>query len=532
MIMEPEGATPGAVSGRTDSSATAHADAKDLETFGYKQELHRTLGLFSSFAAAFSYISPSTGIFTLFAFGLVTLGGVFIWSWPVVAIGQFIIALNFAEVSSHYPVAGSVFQWTKYLAGRPYAWFTGWIYIFAGILTVTAVVVTLPLTILPALYNMGWHVDAGALHDQIWVAAITLVVITVLNIFSLRLVSLINNTGVFFEIVGMVIFAIIMLIVHRHQNISVVTNSGGIHVTLPAFFAAMFMSLFVIYGFDTASTLAEETHDPRRRAPQAVLMSVSGAFIIGGIFLVALLMAIPNLHTAIKDGWGPAQIIDANFDTFWATVYLLVVSAAILVCCLCIMAATVRLCFGMARDNRLPASRTLAKVHPTLRTPIGSCVAVAVLAAIPLLKYAGAGIVAIAATALIYLSYFLGNLAILWARSHGWPKVESPFKLGKWGMVVNILGLLYGGAMLINFAWPRAFSNPEPSQTAGALSLGIHFLNNIPILYTVLGAILIVGVIYYFVSEVKKPLPVIPPAETGSFTIPPESLPYRDVEPG
>jgi hypothetical protein len=99
-------------------------------------------------------------------------------------------------------------------------------------------------------------------------------------------------------------------------------------------------------------------------------------------------------------------------------------------------------------------------------------------------------------------------------------------------MTVNILGLLYGGGMLINFAWPRAFSNPEPSQTLGALSLGIHFLNNIPILYTVLGAILIVGVIYYFVSEVRKPLPVNPPAETGAFVIPPESLPYRDVEPG
>jgi len=54
----------------------------------------------------------------------------------------------------------------------------GWIYIFAGILTVTAVVVTLPLTILPALDNMGWHLNALALHDQIAVAAITLVVIT------------------------------------------------------------------------------------------------------------------------------------------------------------------------------------------------------------------------------------------------------------------------------------------------------------------------------------------------------------------
>jgi len=124
------------------ASASQSADTKDLAGFGYKQELHRTLGLFSSFAAAFSYISPSTGIFTLFALGLGTIGGVFIWSWPIVALGQFIVALNFAEVSSHFPIAGSVFQWTKYLAGRKYAWFTGWIYVFAGILTVTSVVAT------------------------------------------------------------------------------------------------------------------------------------------------------------------------------------------------------------------------------------------------------------------------------------------------------------------------------------------------------------------------------------------------------
>jgi len=47
-----------------------------------------------------------------------------------------------------------------------------------------------------------------------------------------------------------------------------------------------------------------------------------------------------------------------------------------------------------------------------LHTPILSCIVVAILAAIPLLKYTGAGIVAIAATAMIYLSYFLGNLAV------------------------------------------------------------------------------------------------------------------------
>src|SRR5215210_4639992 len=125
---------------RDASPAAQDRDAADLATFGYKQELRRTLGVFSSFAVAFSYISPSTGIFTLYFLGLVAVGGYLFWTWPIVALGQFIVALNFAELSSHYPIAGSVFQWTKYLASRPYAWFTGWVYMVAGVITVAAVV--------------------------------------------------------------------------------------------------------------------------------------------------------------------------------------------------------------------------------------------------------------------------------------------------------------------------------------------------------------------------------------------------------
>src|SRR5205814_2497846 len=280
------------------ASSGQERDSEELARFGYSQDLKRSLGLFSSFAVAFSYISPSTGIFTLFALGLTTLGGVFIWTWPVVALGQFIIALNFAEVTSHYPIAGSVFQWTKYLANRTYSWFNGWIYLFAGILTITAVVATLPLALIPALNGLGWHsLGVGdsntVLHTQLIVALITLVVITVLNIYGVRLVAIINNTGVVFEILGMFVFALVLLAFHNHQGFSVVTNSAGIPVNGSTFLAAMFMSLFVIYGFDTASTLSEETRDPRRAAPKAVLYSVIGAFIIGGVFLLGTLVAIP-----------------------------------------------------------------------------------------------------------------------------------------------------------------------------------------------------------------------------------------------
>ena len=106
------------MSAGSQATAGQEQDSADLAQFGYKQELKRQLGLGSVWAVAFSYISPSTGIFTLFFLGLTTIGGAFIWTWPVVALGQFLVALNFAEVTSHYPIAGSVFQWTKYLANR------------------------------------------------------------------------------------------------------------------------------------------------------------------------------------------------------------------------------------------------------------------------------------------------------------------------------------------------------------------------------------------------------------------------------
>jgi len=335
------------------------------------------------------------------------------------------------------------------------------------------------------------------------------VVITVLNIYGVKLVAIINNTGVLFEILGMFVFALVLMAFHNHQGFKVVTNSAGFHVNGSTFLAAMFMSLFVIYGFDTASTLAEETRDPRRNAPKAVLFSVIGAFIIGGVFLLGALVAIPNLGTAVKDGYGPAQIIEANFSTGFATLYLLVVSAAIFVCCLSILAATIRLCFGMARDNQLPFSGPLARVSPSLHTPIWTCIVVALISAIPFIKYAGVGIIAIAATGMIYLSYFLGNMVIVRARARGWPgrgdrAMRAPFRLGRWGMLVNILGLIYGGAMLINFAWPRAASNPKPNQTGGLLSLGLGFLNGIPILWTVVIFIALIGTIYYLIVGRSK----------------------------
>jgi amino acid transporter len=515
---------------RDPTPVEADRDTEDLAQFGYKQELRRALGTFSSFAVAFSYISPSTGIFTLFFLGIGALGGFLWWTWPVVALGQFIVALNFAELSSHYPVAGSVFQWTKFLAGKTYAWFTGWMYIFAGILTVASVCATLPIALLPALNNMfGWHLNTAlGSTDQRIVALVTLVLITVLNIYGVRLVAIVNNTGVVFEILGMVVFAVILAIAHNNQGIGVIVHSGPAKATLPFFLVGMFMSLYVIYGFDTASTLAEETRDPRREAPKAVLASVIGAFIIGAIFLWGVLIAVPNLKEAVGGFFGPQAIIESVLSKGLSTLYLLVVSAAIFVCCMSILTSTIRVCFGMARDNQLPVSKPLAKVNPRLHTPVWSCIAIGALSAIPFIQFAGAAVIAVGATASIYLSYFLGNIAVMRARTKGWPRKTAPFSLGKWGRLVNALALLWGGAMLVNFLWPasgstganslRIFTNPKAVQTdygfGQQVNFHVGFLNHIPLIELVIGVVLIVGAIYYFTVQRNKPLATVaPPGE-------------------
>src|SRR6266568_3173769 len=231
-----------------------------LQKFGYRQELRRTLGFLSNFAVAFSYISVSTGTFALFFLGLAAGGPAFFWTWPIVATGQFIVALNFAELASHFPIAGSIYQWSKRLSGHSLGWFTGWIYFFAGVITVTSVAFTVPIPFLAIFPN--FPATILFMPNAVFIALVAILLCTIINAAGVRVVSIVNNIGVAAEIIGMFGFALILLIFNNHQPISFLFT--GTHTSLQtaaqpwtpgfgttyagAFIAALFMSLYVIYG--------------------------------------------------------------------------------------------------------------------------------------------------------------------------------------------------------------------------------------------------------------------------------------------
>src|SRR5712671_4610714 len=134
-------------------------DSSELARFGYKQELERSLGSFSSFAAGFSYISILTGVFQLFFFGFASGGPAFIWTWPLVFFGQLAVALCFAEMAGQFPLAGSVYQWSKQIAKPATSWMAGWIIVIGSIVTAAAVAVAYQI-ILPQVWS-GFEIVGG-----------------------------------------------------------------------------------------------------------------------------------------------------------------------------------------------------------------------------------------------------------------------------------------------------------------------------------------------------------------------------------
>lgn len=108
-------------------SGDAQTGEGSAEAGGYKQELKRTLGSFQVFAVSFAFISVAVGIFGTYDDVLQNAGPIGIWLWPVIAVGQTLIALVIAQFAARIPLSGSSYQWASRLANPKIGWLFGWL---------------------------------------------------------------------------------------------------------------------------------------------------------------------------------------------------------------------------------------------------------------------------------------------------------------------------------------------------------------------------------------------------------------------
>ena len=481
------------------TTEAAQDQSDELAEFGYKQELDRSIGRFASFAAGISYISILTGTFQLFYFGFAFGGPAYWWTWPMVFIGQLMVALCFAELAANFPVAGSIYNWGKRMASATVAWLGGWMMLTASIVTIAAVALAYQIT-LPQIDSAFQFVGDGTGENDFAANAVILgtvliVFTTVITALGVKLMSRINSAGVFIELIAAVLL-IILLAANITRGPDVLFDTQGLGEGhdwgyLGAFLAASLASAYVMYGFDTASSLGEETKEPRKTAPLAILRAVIASFILGGCILLFAILSVTNINSP-EIGVGGLQfiILDVLGDTV-GKIFLICVVIAVTVCTLAVQTATIRMIFAMARDNNLPLGERLAKVHPKTKTPIVPAVITGLLAILILVVNINQPQIFLVITSIgiimIYIAYLLVTVPMLRKRLRGeWPpkdaKKKGFFTLGKWGLPVNIVAVCWGIFMALNLAWPRKdiYNATEP----------FHW-------YLQYGAFLFIGVVFF-----------------------------------
>ena len=485
------------------------SDSAHLAEFGYKQELHRTLGGFSSFAAGFSYISILTGMFQTSYLGFLFAGRAFIWFWPVVLFGQMMVALQFAELSAHYPLAGSIYQWSKKVASKDWAWLNGWVYLCAQIVTVPAVAVGWQV-ILPQIStsfqiikcspvgsetcpdeNFPTFLDPAFAKNGLLLGFIMVGLTTLINCLGVKLLSQINNIGVAAELIGAA-GLIIIYMVNIHNGPSVLfetdgTGAGHEWGYFGALLLGAIMPLYVMYGFDSAGSLAEETADPRRTAPKAIIRALLTAGVLGFLLIAFGTMAVDKEATA----FGLTSITKDVLGETWGNIWLADVALAIFVCCLAIQAMSIRILFSMARDGNLPFARAIASVSAQRRVPVvpalvSGSIALLILA-FNIVNPSAFTIIVSLGIILMYVAYLGVTIPLLRMRLAGWPgnlpdAREGLFALGRWGVAVNVIAILYGLSMIINLMWPRVALYVDDTYKWGPI-VAVAFLIGFGLIY-------------------------------------------------
>ena len=462
-------------------------DAEQLAALGYAAKFDRSMSVWENFALGFTYLSPVVGVYSVFDVGMTAGGPPMLWSYFLAALGQFIVCLTFCEVVSQFPISGGLYPWARRLVGKRWAWMAGWIYGWALFATIAAVAVGAG----PFLATLlGFDATPG-ITTSIALALVALS--TVLNLAGTKLLARVALFGFVCEILGAIVVGFYLLLFARHQHVGVVFDTFGIRQNgayWPAFLAAAVTGLFTCYGFEACGDVAEETPNPGVAIPRAMRMTIYVGMTAAAFVCLALILAQPDIGAIVagKITDPVERVLLADFGPTGARLVVAVVMVSFISCILSLQAAASRLVFAYARDEMVVRSTYFAKISPHTHVPVRALVLSGVVAAIIICLglFLADALTAIVSSAIvaIYAAFQMIVIGALAARLRGWHP-GGRFTLGRWGLTVNVAGILYGVSAILDLLWPR--TPDSPWYVNYSLSVSVAVMVICGVLYMVLG---------------------------------------------
>lgn len=448
------------------------SDMKALEGFEYKQELKRTLKFFGVFAVAFSAISITTGTFQNYGLVMNTIGPMGIWAFPVVGFGSILIALIFCELASLMPITGQCYLWVSKFYGKGLGWFVGWI-------TFCYMIV-----IIPSISNSIGPVLGSLLGIEVTPQFTTIVGVAVLtlhliiNIFSVKLSSIITNASVITESAGILLLTIVLGIVAFRNNAPVsnlvaVNSAVSGKSLIGPFLMSSLMGFYTLVAFESAANMSDETQGASKNVPKAMMASIILSTIFGTLFLIAATLNIKDLSKVVSSDSPLPLIIQSNLGTVVGKLFFIIVIISIFACGLVFMTSASRTIYAMARDNAFFASSIFKKVEKKRGTPVNACILLWACGT-TFLVFSTPTVLAIASAALPCV-YYLITLISYACRRKSMEFSKNNFTLGKLGTPILIITILWQLCALGILSIPKDFHGATIVNICLALLGGIIY---------------------------------------------------------
>ncbi|MGW8762546.1 amino acid permease [Streptomyces sp. NPDC055815] len=433
-----------------------------LRELGYQPVLARRMDGFGNFAISFSVISVLSGCMTLYGFGLGTGGpSVMLWGWVGVGLFVLCVGLALAEVTSAYPTSGALYYMADRLGGRRWGWYTGWLNLL-GLLGAIAGIDYGAALFTGAFLNLQWgFVPTPGSTFLIFLAILLLH--AGLNLFGVRLVSVLNSVSVWWHLLGVaVIVGALAFVPDQHQSVEFVftefVNDTG--WANPFYVAAigLLLAQYTFSGYDASAHLSEETSNASVTAAKGIVRAIWVSWLAGFALLAGLTFAIQDYAATQNSATGvpPAQIFLDALGPGGAAALLLVVIVAQLFCGNAEVAAASRMVFAFSRDNALPGSSLWRKVNSSTQTPVPAvwlAVVVAALLAVPSL-YSATAYGAVTAINVIGITPAYAIPIYLRLRA-GNRFVPGPWSLGRWSRPIGWTAVVWVALVTVLFCLPQ-----------------------------------------------------------------------------
>jgi APA family basic amino acid/polyamine antiporter len=409
------------------------------ETHGSGEELKKSMGPVALTALGVGAII-GTGIFVVIGEGAKTAGPALVLSFILAAVTCAFSALSYAELSAAVPVSGSAYTFSYATLGEIVAFIIGWDLILEYGVSVAAVAVGWGGNVnefLEAAFGVALPdaiskspSDGGVFNIP---AVFIVLLITVLLVRGTRESATVNAVMVGVKLIVLAFFVIVAFTAFNSGNLVPFAPQGVSGITVAA--GVIF---FAYIGFDAVSTGSEESNNPGRDLPIAIIGSLLISTVIYVLVAIAAVGVAP-IDTLSESDAPLAAALREGAGIPWAggvlaAGALIAITSVVLV----IMYGQTRIFFAMCRDGLFP--RRLAHVHPRYGTParltIGFGILIAILAAfVPLgeiVKLVNIGTL---------FAFVLVNIGVIVLRRTR-PDMPRPFRVPL-SPVLPIIGILF-----------------------------------------------------------------------------------------